>query len=85
MFRNHILSRTACHAVLCMLLVWINIRELRVLDCYAASSGNSLPTFWDNRSHLQGSDRFPEMTGNTTTRCVIDQKSAVIICFAAEA
>ena len=32
-----------------------------VLDCDAASCGNSLPTFWDNWSHLQGSDRFPQM------------------------
>lgn len=60
MFIKHILSRTACFAVLCC---WSGstFENCAVLDCDAASCCNSLPTFWDNRSYLQASDRFPEM------------------------
>jgi hypothetical protein len=50
---------------------------------YAACSGNSLPTFRDN---LSVTSRVPKRRyGIATTRCVIAQKSAVLICFAGKA
>jgi hypothetical protein len=50
-----------------------------LLGCYAASSGNVLPTFRDNLSVP------PSAVEITTTSCVTTQKSAVLIHFAAEA
>ena len=58
-------------------------------------SGNFLPTFLDNlsvpssrvKNPEDGTERVSRNVGKTitTTRCVITQKSAVLICFAAEA
>ena len=50
-----------------------------LMGYYAACSGNSLPTFWDNLSVPKFLYEF------TTVRCVTARKSAVLIHFAAEA
>ena len=64
-------------------VIWSFHREVHVdekcvlLGYYAASSGNSLPTFRDNLS-------VPKRRwGINTPRCVINQKSAVVICTSA--
>ena len=62
-----------------------------LLGYYSASSGNSLPTFRDNRRWAfltleDGTDRLSQNSrcGITATRCVMTQKSLVLIYFAAE-
>ena len=70
-----------------------------LLDYYAASGGDSLPTFRDNLSVSSSRvgltpKKFDQQVVPkrrqgiiiiTTTRCVITQKSAVLVYFAAEA
>jgi len=68
-----------------------------LLDYSGAGSGNSLPTFRDNLSVSSSKVGLsPQKVDQqvvpkrrhgiiTTTRCVITQKSAVIVYFAAEA
>jgi hypothetical protein len=58
-----------------------------LLRYYTASGGDSLPTFRDHPSVLEdGTEFVPKCRlGITTLRCVISQKTANLIYFAAEA
>ena len=67
------------------------VKICALLGYFAASSGNSLPTFrrlfFGFLTPGDGTDRLSRNDGKelTTTRCEITQKTAVIIYFAAEA
>jgi len=66
----------------------VNSENCALLDCYAASSGNSLLMFWDSLSVQSSTDQsaVPKCRqGITSTHCIIAQKSAVLIYFTAEA
>jgi hypothetical protein len=71
----------------------LEMRTALLLGYYAASSGDVLPTFRDNISVPSSEVKnkkwdpigSPETSvKNTTTGCVIIQKSTVLIYFAAE-
>jgi hypothetical protein len=59
------------------------------MACFAASSGNFLPTFRGNLSVQASGVKNPIVPKLwqeiTTTRCIIIRKNAVLIYFAAEA
>jgi len=60
------------------------LRICVLLSYYAASSGNSSPSFRDPYRPFEAS--VPKgRSGIATTRCVTTQKNAVLIYFAAEA
>jgi hypothetical protein len=60
-------------------------KKRAVLGCHSASSGNLLSTFRDNLP-ADGTDSLSRNVVKklNTTRCVITQKSAVLLCFVAE-
>jgi len=61
-----------------------------LLGFYAASIGNSLPTFRDNigpilKGQEDGTDKFPRnVDKELLLLCVTPQKNTVLICFDAE-
>jgi hypothetical protein len=59
-----------------------SIGNCAVLCYYTLCSCNSLRTFWDNLSVPSSLVKHFFPLGIITARCVITQKSAVLICFA---
>ena len=60
-----------------------------LLSCYAVWSGNCVPTFRDDLSVPYSDGKAVKFVpkcqyGITTPRCIIRQKSANLICIAAE-
>jgi hypothetical protein len=64
---------------------WFWFENCGLQDCYAACSGNSLPTLRDNLSvPLSKGQRSRILLAVTTVRCVTSQKTAVFIYFEAD-
>jgi hypothetical protein len=55
-----------------------------LLGYYTASTGNFLPTFWNNLSVPSSSVKNPRRLGTNTTRYIIVPKRAVLIYFTVE-